>query len=224
MPKKRTAPEKPASPARKRAGAAKTALSRERIEEAALTLIEQQGLEGFSLRKLAEALGCEAMSLYNHFPSKAHILDALVDRLIGSMEAPAPEADSMEKMQAIARAWRQLAHRHPRFFPFLALHRMNSATGLAFLERIMQTLQEAGFEPETAARLFRTVNYYLIGAALDETAGYGNGPSSLNPVSDDEVARTFPAIAAAGRFFSADEHERTFTFGLLRLLGTLPEQ
>ncbi len=48
-----------------------------------LELIEADGLEAFSTRKLAAKLGCEAMSIYHYFPSKAHLMDALLDRLVG---------------------------------------------------------------------------------------------------------------------------------------------
>ncbi len=221
MPSKTPTPaEKPAS--RRRASSKREALSRDRIEEVALALIDEQGLEGFSLRKLAEAVGCEAMSLYHHFPSKAHLLDALVDRLVTEIALPPAEIEALERLEAIARAWRALARQHPRFFPFLSLHRLNSAAGLGFLNQIMLALQQAGFDQETAARLFRTVNYYLVGAALDEVAGYGQGPSALTPVSDAELAEQFPAIAAASPFFTPAEFDRTFDFGLARLLGSAP--
>ena len=59
-------------------------LSADRIETAALDLIEKEGLDAFSTRKLAATLSCEAMSIYHYFPSKGHLMDALVDRVIGN--------------------------------------------------------------------------------------------------------------------------------------------
>lgn len=203
---------------------AREGLSRDRIELAALALVASDGLEGFSLRKLAEELGCQAMSLYHHFPSKAHLLDALVDRLVGGLEPPPQEQEPMQRLVAFAEAWRGLARAHPRFFPFLAMHRLNSAVGVAFLEEVMRTLQQAGFSPEASARLFRAVNYYLVGAGLDEAAGYANGPGSMAPVDDAELAEKFPLIAAAGRYFTPEEFDRTFDFGLQRLLQIAPSK
>jgi AcrR family transcriptional regulator len=70
----------------------KEPLSAERIEQAALALIEIEGVEGFSTRKLAAELGCEAMSIYHYFPSKGHLMDALVDRVMGEeMEVLGPD-------------------------------------------------------------------------------------------------------------------------------------
>ena len=91
---RRDQPLKPPKTGSKRAPAASTpkiastprvALSRERIEIEALALIDAHGIEAFSTRKLGQRLGCEAMSIYHHFASKAHVFDALVDRVLGGM-------------------------------------------------------------------------------------------------------------------------------------------
>lgn len=200
-------------------------LSRERIEEAALELIGEEGLEGFSIRKLGERLGCEAMSIYHHFPSKAHILDALVDRIVRGIELPPATLEPVARLRALARGWRGIARVHPRFFPFFSLHRLNSEAGVGFLNQVMLALRDAGLEREVAARFFRVVNYYLMGAALDEISGYAQGPSSMSPVSDAELAERFPQIAEAGEFFAPAQFDATFEFGLDRLLesvGLLP--
>lgn len=189
-------------------------LSRERIELAALELIDQVGLEAFSTRKLGELLGCEAMSIYHHFPSKAHLLDALVDRVVASIPIPPHELDHIERLRGLARSWRAMALRHPRFFPWLSLHRLNSETGVRFLNEILLAFRDAGLDCETAARLFRVMGYFLMGAALEEIAGYAKGPSSLTPISDEELAQRFPQIAEAGEFFSPQHFERTFELGL----------
>lgn len=195
------------------------ALNRERIETAALSLIEELGLEEFSMRKLGKALGCEPMSLYHYFPGKAELFDALVDRLIAGFQFPETVLPVREAIRAMAVQWRSIALAHPRFFPFLALHRMNSETGVRFLNRILGHLREGGLDDETAARVFRVVNYYLVGAALDEISGYARGDSSLDPVSPETIASDYPALAAASPFFSAEHFERTFEFGLQLLLG-----
>lgn len=207
------------TPGKRKNKANRPALSRDRIEQAALALIAEDGLEGFSIRKLGERLGCEAMSVYHHFPSKAHILDALVDRLVAGIVFPPVSLPPVDRLRALAHEWRRVAREHPRFFPFLSLHRLNSEAGVRFLNEVMGTLRDAGLPRATAARFLRVVNYYLVGAALDETAGYANGPSALNPVSDDIIAEKFPNIADAAAFFSPGEFDRTFEFGLNLLLG-----
>ena len=189
-------------------------LSRDRIMITALQLIEEQGLEDFSLRKLAQALQCEAMSLYHHFPSKAQLLDALVDSVLGEMTfAPVTETP-VERMRFAARAYRGLALRHPRFFQYLALHRTDTDVGIRFLHSILDILFAAGLDAETSARLFRAFGYYLTGAALDETGGYAKGPSAENPVPDEVILRDYPHVARVGAYFKPEHFEATFELGL----------
>ena len=93
----------------------RTVLTRERIEIEALALIDADGIEAFSTRKLGERLGCEAMSIYHHFSSKAHILDALVDRVLGGMPIPDKTLRPAERLRQFAEGWRRISLKHPRF-------------------------------------------------------------------------------------------------------------
>lgn len=197
------------------------ALTRERIETEALALIERDGMEAFSTRRLGQALGCEAMSLYHHFPSKAHVLDALVDRVLAAIPIPERSLDPALRLRQLAQHWRAMARRHPRFYPWLALHRWNSPTGVGFLGEILDCLLAAGLSDEAAARGFRVLGYYLLGATLDEISGYAQGPSSLQPMSEQELAQRHPQVARAGRYFTPQHFDRTFELGLGVLLQGL---
>lgn len=196
-------------------------LSPEMIEDAAFVVIEREGLAGFSMRKLAAELGCEAMSIYHHFPSQAHLYDALVDRLIGSLEMPDASLPWRQKMRIAMQDFRHVAREHPAFAPFLVTYRMNSPTCLAWLSGILGLFEAGGFGPELSARLFRTAGYYLMGAILDETAGYAKGPSAVTAISNEQLARDFPNVAAAGRYFGTAEFDRTFELGLDMLLDEM---
>jgi AcrR family transcriptional regulator len=189
-------------------------LSRETIEQAALVLIEQDGLEAFSTRRLGDKLGCQAMSIYHHFPSKAHILDALVDRFLASIPLPSVKQSPSLRLHAIARNWRRAALTYPRLYPYLALHRWNSETGVKFLAEIMQCFYDAGFSDEASARHFRVLCHLVLGATLDEINGYGNGPSSAHPISDSAIKNLYPSVAKASKYFQPNQFERTFEYGL----------
>jgi AcrR family transcriptional regulator len=193
-------------------------LSKGRIEETAAALIERDGLENFSTRKLAGELGCEAMSIYHYFPSRAHLMDALVDRALGSMVMPPADLSWREKVRRVAYEYRAMAHRSPRFFQFMVLHRLNTPTGLGVLNRIIAIFRDGGFDLEQSARFFRVLGYYLSGAALDETSGYAKGPSAAEPVADEVAARDYPDIAAINPYFKPAHHEATFALGLDMLL------
>lgn len=196
----------------------KAPLSRERIETVAAGMIEEEGLEAFSFRKLAALLGCEAMSIYHYFPSKAHLFDALLDRLLAGARIPPADLPWRERLREMCRGYRDLALRNPQFFRFAVLHRMNTAAGLGYLEGLLRIFHDAGFDTEASARLFRAVGYYVSGAALDEAAGYARGPSAAEPVPPEAAERDYPLITAVNPYFRQDERETTFELGLDILL------
>jgi len=193
-------------------------LSPGRIEMAASRLIERDGLQGFSTRKLALMLGCEAMSIYHHFPSKAHLMDALVANALAEIELAAPSLPWRERMASAARGFRAMGLRHPALFQFIALYRMNSAAGLRMLEGVIGIFRAAGFGEEEAARHFRILGYYIAGATLDETGGYAKGPSAAEPVPEAVARRDYPLIMLAGAYFKPQHFDRIFETGLELLL------
>ena len=213
---------KSARTARKALRPERTSLTGERIEIEALALIDAQGIEAFSTRKLGERLGCEAMSIYHHFPSKAHILDALVDRVLGGMPIPDKTLRPAARLRQFADGWRRISLQHPRFYLWLSLHQWNSATGVHFMSEMLACFTDAGLSPEMSVRGFRMLGYYVQGATLDESSGYAQGHSSLSPMPKDAVERDHPQVANA-RQYSAPEHfDRTFDLGwdaLVRALG-----
>ena len=194
-------------------------LSAERIELAALRLIERDGLVAFSTRKLAAMLRCEAMSIYHYFPSKAHLMDALIDRVIGEMPPPPPaDLPWTERLDRLARDWRRVVTARPNLFVFVATHRLNTPKSMAWLNATLGLFAESGLSHEDGVRLFRAFGYYLMGAALDETSGYARGPSTVAPVPDAVMQRDYPHVVAAGRYFRPSEFERTIELGLALLL------
>ena len=194
-------------------------LTRERIVEASLDLIADESLAGFSTRKLGERLGCEAMSIYHHFPSKQHLLDALVEHAIGSVEVPEPGEDPEGRTRAALDSYRAMAQRWPALFPLVAVHRLNMPAGVRFIESILRLIHALVEDVELAARHFRAVGYYLVGACLDETAGYARGPSAAEPVDREFIARECPLLTAAAPYFQPDHWSATWQLGVDALMA-----
>lgn len=198
-------------------------LSTERIEFAALDLIEREGLASFSTRKLAAELRCEAMSIYHYFPSKGHLMDALVDRVMGSeMTVLDPQSrDWRNALEASAREFRALAYRRPHFFGYLVMHRLNTPLALRWLDGIIGLFQSVGIGDEAGVRMFRVFGFYLSGALIDETAGYSRGHSTVVPIPDDVMASSYPHVVKAGKWFQQPQWEATFELGLRVLLDSV---
>ena len=204
--------------------AADPGLSRERIIQAAIAQVERLGLEAFTMRKLGEALGVEAMSLYHFFPSKQHLVDALVDTAIASVEFPPESLPPVERMRRTMRAYRDMAHRYGRLYPVIAVHRLNTPTGVTFIEKVLRIAYDITGDEEQAARSFRALGYYLMGAALDETMGYAKGPSAAQPVDGAFIARECPLLARSAKYFQRDQWDRTFEQGMENMLRALTER
>src|ERR1700741_3365112 len=88
-------------------------LSRERVLAAAIKLADEQGIEALTMRKLAQALGVEAMTLYYYVAKKDDILDAIVDIVVGEIELPSPDADWKPAIRSTALSAYQALMRHP---------------------------------------------------------------------------------------------------------------
>jgi AcrR family transcriptional regulator len=210
-------------PPRSRAARRPTAprLSRERIVEAALALVADETLAGLSTRRLGQRLGCEAMSIYHHFPSKQHLIDALVDHAIASVQLAPPGPDPLARLRASVHAYRAMAEGAPALFPIVAIHRLNTPTGIRFIESLLEQVHAVAPDDELAARWFRAIGYYMMGCCLDETSGYATGPTAAEPVDDAYIAAHAPHLARGARTFERAQWQRTFELGLEALLGAL---
>jgi AcrR family transcriptional regulator len=160
------------------------ALSRERIEEAAEALIERDGLEVFSTRRLAAELDCEAMSIYHHFPNKAELLEALVARFFDRLPLPEQGLAPVERLRRIAWSYRDAALKQPNLFPLVAMHRLSTPVGIAWLERMFGVMLDAVPQRATAASLMQAYGSYIVGACLDETQGRIKGGSDEGTTPD----------------------------------------
>lgn len=193
-------------------------LDSQRVATEAMALIDSEGIEGFSYRKLAKRLDCEAMSIYHYFPSKAHLMDALVDICVDETPVPSPGPTPRERLYQFGLAYRETALRHPGFTRLFITHRLNHRKALAWLNELVSIITDTGLPPERAALVFRAISHFIMGATLDETSGFARGPSGVTPVPPDEAARDFPAISSLGPYFGKERHFELFDTGLNVLL------
>ena len=88
-------------------------LSRERILSAAITLADEGGIDSLSMRKLAEGLGVEAMSLYNHIANKDDLLAGIVEAVAGEIATPSTDTEWKTAIREIATSAHESLLRHP---------------------------------------------------------------------------------------------------------------
>lgn len=146
-------------------------LTRDAILDAALALLDRDGLASLSMRKLGAALGVEAMSLYNHVPSKDALLDGLHERVLLSLEPPPAQA---RHWQAFARHQAHALHRallaHPNAIPLFATRPAATPAAMARLDRYLAVLMEAGFQPLDALSVVQLVAQLVVGHAMWATS------------------------------------------------------
>lgn len=198
----------------------KAVLNRASVARAALALIDEIGLESFSMRQLGARLGVEAMALYHHFPSKADLLDAVADELAGQMGAPCG-GDWQVRLADSARRYRTLAIDHPDAFLLLTTRRAAGPHAFAAYERILSVLHEAGFRGAALAGAFRLLGYFVGGAGHAEIATRLSVPvARLGQVDAPDPART-PLLASIRPQLATDRLDAIFEFGLARLIESL---
>ena len=204
-----------------RPAARRAKLSRNRLAAAALALIDRDGLEACSTRKLGAALGVEAMAIYHHFPSKERLLDAVAERLLAEMALPPPDGDWIGWLRGAAHAYRAIAKRHPNAFVLLAMRRFTTPSLFALLETWFGVLRRAGFDPATTARIFRTIGYFTNGAGLADVAtrAAADDPQRRTPLDDFRDDVSLPHVAAVAPHLRQGALDGIFSFGLELLLA-----
>lgn len=223
MPTHRSTPGAAAGRRQARPPTVRAPLSRERIAVAALALIDRDGLDACSMRRLGSELGVEAMALYHHFASKGRLLDAVMDLLVREIELPpAGQAAPIERLRTALRSYRGIALRHPQAFPLLVGRRFNSDGAFAVYEQLLQMFAACGLDAQQAARWFRTVGYFASGAGMADIASREQEPDAT-PLTLERAPRhlRFPHVAAAAPHLRVERLDEVFEFGLSVLLDAL---
>ncbi|UVO55481.1 TetR/AcrR family transcriptional regulator [Sphingomonas sp. SUN039] len=164
---------------------AKLGLTREMIVRAALSIVEAQGLSALSARRLANMLGCEAMSLYYHFPNMDALLDAIVDDLLTDQRVETTSVQSIATdLTDAALVYLGIADRHPHAFQLIATRRWRTPNALAAVKSMVDAFVNAGFTMEQALGKARILAAYLNGAGLALSAWRKAGDVSIGEVAD----------------------------------------
>lgn len=152
----------------------RTPLDRQRVLAAALALVDAEGLDALSMRRLGAELGVEAMSIYKHVANKDALLDGIVEQLWTEVgDAVAESADWAGQLRAFAHGVRAMMHRHPQAASLLFSRCVLPAQLLEGFATMLDTLRDAGFDETTAGRTVRSMCSYAMGYASNELYCFG---------------------------------------------------
>lgn len=191
-------------------------LDRTRIARAALELIDAEGLDNLSMRRLGAALGVEAMAIYHHFGGKGDLLDAILDLFVEEIEpALLGEREPIARLRACFDAIRGIAITHPRAFWVLPARRFRTPRSLAFYERLLKTFHEAGFDVAQSARYFRLAAGFAVGAGMAEIGSRALQPDATPVVLEDfNDPEQFPYVSRVVPHLRVSNLDKIFAFGM----------
>jgi AcrR family transcriptional regulator len=200
----------------------KPLLSRERIVLAAGALVDAEGLEAVSTRRLAAELGVSGPSLYNHFRTKDEILEAVADSVSSQVDLSMFE-DGREWRTALhdwAVSYRAALRDHPNIVPVLAQGPGRRPAGLRLADAVYGAMVDAGWPPAQATSIGALMRYFIMGSALGSFAGgFVDDQSAYDPAD-------YPHLGQAHLLAEQQEKidERAFETGLTALLDGLALQ
>jgi AcrR family transcriptional regulator len=179
---------------------ARKPLSRERILVAALELVDEQGIEALSMRKLGQALGYEAMSLYNHVSNKDDVLDGILDLVLAEM--PPPDAEGgLAAIRSSSLSAHEALKRHTWAAGLLMVPGHVRPARLEFMDGLLGALRNAGFSAEVTYHAYHVLDAHIVGFSLWQ-ASHG----SIPPEAIDDVTAFIDRMAPPAIYPHLHEH------------------
>ena len=203
-------------------------IRRDQVIQAALGLLDQDGLEGLTLRKLALALDVQAPSLYWHFSGKQALIDAIADALVMDVVLPhGPDQQWDSRLRQIAAALRQALLKHRDGARVFAGTYVVSDNVLRINESMLEAFALAGVDVSRASTYSFSVLYYILGFVMEEQA---LGPHSEFDVASrksafEELAkRSYPRNLAAREAIFSTDFDARFSTGLELIISGVKQQ
>jgi AcrR family transcriptional regulator len=210
-------------------------VTRATVLHAALEIVDRDGIDGLSMRRLADAVGRDPMVVYRHVANKAAVLDGVAEVVFAQLSVDASDADWDAQLRVVARDFRRLALAHPKAVPLLVTRPLATPLGLRPqavvrpLEDILALLTRAGFSGADALHIYRALFGFLYGHVLNELQEIVERPEETDevlrlglhrlPIGEFPLLRELAPVLAA--YDGATELERGLDILLTGLAATL---
>ena len=210
-------------------------ITRDAVLSTALELIDREGLDGLSMRRLARELGRDPMTLYRYAPNKAALLDAVAETVLAQLKVDPTDPDWAAQLRNVARDYRRLALAHPNVVPLLVTLPLSTPLALRppgvlrLLEDVLTLLKRAGFSGADALHIYRALFGFLHGHVLDELQELIENPDETDdllrlglhrlPIGEFPLLRGLAPVLAG--YDGAAELERGLDILLAGLAATL---
>jgi TetR/AcrR family tetracycline transcriptional repressor len=208
--------------------AARPQVTRERIVQGALDVLEEQGFDGLTMRALADRLGIKAASLYNHINDKDELLALMADAICAGIPDLDRSRPWREQAETMARQVRRTLMAHRDGARLLAATPPVGRHRIRLIEQILHALKGAGFSPSMIADGAFVMNSYVVGFVLDETLGVPRDAAAAARRREEAMrwfkllpATEYPTLIALADKLIDSPADRRFELGLRALLDGL---
>lgn len=209
----------------------KTRLSRELVLATALELVDAEGLDALTMRRLGQELNRDPMSLYRYAANRAALLDGVSELVFNELTIVPQDPDWKAQLRHVAHDLRLLALRHPNVVPLLVTRPLSTPLGmrplgtLRPLEQILSLLIDAGFAPPDALHIYRAYYGFLYGHILNELQEFIVDPEENEALLRLGLhrlpAKDFPRLRALGPVLAEYDGAAELDQGITILLSGL---
>jgi AcrR family transcriptional regulator len=223
------------------ASAPRKRLNREMVLATALALVDAEGVDALTMRRLGQELGRDPMNLYRYAKNRAELLDGVTEVVFDELALPDGDGDWQTQLRRLGHNLRDLALRHPNMVPLLVTRPLSTPLGLRPLgtlrplERILSLLIDAGFSPTGALHVYRAYYGYLFGHILNELQEFIVSPDEneallrlglyrLPPKEFPRLRALAPALAEYDGLTELDEGISILLAGLAQHLSPTPNK
>ena len=146
------------------------ALTRERIVQAAVEILDASGQNGLTMRKLADSLGAGATSLYWHVETRDDVLELALDSILGEIALPKTEHEWVNEITRLLAEWRQTLLRHPWSTSLFGFRPLLGPNALTRSEHLRATLTKAGLSEVDVVHAGYTLSNFMLGSVATQVA------------------------------------------------------
>jgi AcrR family transcriptional regulator len=199
-----------------RAPAARS-LTRDRVVAEAAAIVDEAGVDGLSMRTLADRLGVSAMTPYRFVGGKDELLATLADRFLGEVAEPSPDAAWDDRIRAVFRSVREVLLRHPALAVIVAGHGSSGVARYRGAEVVLTALDEAGLPDELAVSAFAALSAFTVGFVQREIADH-DADLTERRENVRRLGSDFPHVTRSAETILSRDTEAHFETGLNLLL------